>query len=151
MKRVEVNYVVGLIFDEAGTKILLIKKNKPKDLAGMLNGIGGKIEPNESVKSAVMREVWEEAGWKIVPQEWEYFLKLTAYYVDEIRGLYFFRTFQPKIEPGLFEQKTAEELFIVPVGGMMGHKVVPNLRWIVPLALDRTIVFPVQMEDNNHA
>lgn len=148
MRRVEVNYVVGLIFDVNGERILLIKKNKPEDLRGKLNGIGGKIEPNESVKAAIIREVVEEAGWRIPPANWEYFLKLSAYYKEEIRNLYFFRTFQV-LANKLYEQRTAEELVVIPTANLWAQPVVNNLRWIIPLALDTGIVVPVSMEDFN--
>ena len=46
-------YVLAFIFDTKLNQILLIKKNRPDYQAGLLNGIGGKIEPNETPIKAV--------------------------------------------------------------------------------------------------
>ncbi len=41
-------YVLGFAFDEDYEWVALIKKNRPQWQAGKLNGVGGKIEPNET-------------------------------------------------------------------------------------------------------
>ncbi len=56
-------YVVGLITD--ATKILLIEKNRPDWQKGNFNGIGGKIEENETSLDAMIRETKEETGLSI--------------------------------------------------------------------------------------
>jgi len=37
--------------------------------AGKYNGIGGKVEPGESVTAAVSREVWEEIGVRVLESQ----------------------------------------------------------------------------------
>lgn len=57
-------YILLLLFTKDYKKILLIKRNK-KPYANLYNGIGGKIENNESVVDATIRECFEETGIKI--------------------------------------------------------------------------------------
>ncbi|MGD9901637.1 MAG: NUDIX domain-containing protein [Spirochaetales bacterium] len=59
------NYCVCILFNKDLTKTLLIKKAEGKLFAGMFNGLGGKLELNESAKDACIREIWEESNEKI--------------------------------------------------------------------------------------
>lgn len=52
-------YVVILLFNDDMSKILLMKRKK-NPYIGLYNGIGGKIEENESVFECCMRETMEE-------------------------------------------------------------------------------------------
>ena len=78
------NFVLGFIFNKNLDKILLIKKIFKKDiplelakkLAGKLNGIGGRIEPNEFPISAMWRECKEETGLVIEYDKWTKFCEL---------------------------------------------------------------------------
>ena len=49
------NYVMWLIYDDIG-RVLLIKKNRPKHQVGKWNGLGGKVEDNETITRAMTRE-----------------------------------------------------------------------------------------------
>lgn len=49
------NYVVGFLFNNDMTKIVLIHKNRPYWQIGKLNGVGGKIEEYESSFNAMIR------------------------------------------------------------------------------------------------
>lgn len=61
-------YVLGFAFGCDGNAVLLIKKTKPKWQVDKLNGVGGKIEPDDwSIESAMVREFQEETG--IVTEE----------------------------------------------------------------------------------
>jgi 8-oxo-dGTP diphosphatase len=53
-------YVLGFIFNEENDNVLLMKKLKPEWQAGKFNGIGGKIEFNETPFQAMERETFEE-------------------------------------------------------------------------------------------
>lgn len=55
------SYVVILLFNKNYDKVLLVKRNK-KPYPNCWNGIGGKIEQNESVIDATIRECQEEAN-----------------------------------------------------------------------------------------
>ena len=54
-------YVLLLLFTKNYNKVLLLKRNK-KPYANLYNGIGGKIEQNESVIEATIRECKEETN-----------------------------------------------------------------------------------------
>ena len=56
------DYVAGFCFSECGGRVALIRKLKPEWQRGLLNGIGGKMEPGESLHSAMVREFEEETG-----------------------------------------------------------------------------------------
>ena len=58
------NYVVIMLFNRDYSKLLLIKRNK-KPYKGCWNGIGGKIENDETPLEAAKRECMEETGISI--------------------------------------------------------------------------------------
>lgn len=61
-------YVLLLLFTKDSKKILLMKRNKKPyaDLyADLYNGVGGKIEENETVSEATIRECLEETNIQI--------------------------------------------------------------------------------------
>lgn len=65
------HYVCGFVFNEARSEVLLILKNRgPVNMAGMINGIGGKVEHAEGFRSAISREFKEETGIFIEPIKW---------------------------------------------------------------------------------
>lgn len=64
-------YTVGFIFSDDFKNVLLIKKTKPADQAGLFNGIGGKFEEFDiDAAACVSREVKEETGLDIPPDFW---------------------------------------------------------------------------------
>jgi len=56
------NYCVCILLNKDLTKTLLIQKAQGKLFAGMFNGLGGKLELNETPKDACIREIWEESS-----------------------------------------------------------------------------------------
>lgn len=84
-------YVVGFAFDYL-RRVWLIRKNRPEWQAGKLNGIGGKIEPNETSIEAMSREFMEEAGVLVPIKRWRLFHRETwlsgnsvDFFVTELR------------------------------------------------------------------
>lgn len=73
-----VSYVIGLLFNDDCSSVILVKKNRPDILRGLLNGVGGKIEPNEYTIDAMVREFEEEAGVYIPPSWWRFSTVLTG-------------------------------------------------------------------------
>ena len=65
------DYVLGFIFDAKKDKVLLIKKSRPSWQKGKLNGIGGKIENNETPLEAMIRECKEETNLNI--KNWRHY------------------------------------------------------------------------------
>lgn len=66
-----VKYVCGLIYHR-GKVLLLYKTKGPERLVGFWNGVGGKVEKNETLHEAIVRETFEETG--IVTNENDWFL-----------------------------------------------------------------------------
>lgn len=57
------NYVVGIVTD--GSKILLLRKNNPDWQKGLYNGVGGKVDLDETPFEAIIRECQKEVGLEI--------------------------------------------------------------------------------------
>lgn len=64
-------YVAGFLFHPQHTGIALIEKQHPEYQKGFLNGIGGKVEAQESPTEAMVREFREETGVHI--SRWKHF------------------------------------------------------------------------------
>lgn len=58
------NFVVIMLFTKDYKKVLLVKRNK-KPYPNCWNGIGGKLEENETALQAATRECFEETGIKL--------------------------------------------------------------------------------------
>lgn len=78
-------YVAGFLFRQKGNgifqcegiiEVALIRKIKPEWQNGLLNGIGGKIEPGEYPLGAMIREFQEEAGLYIL--DWQHFATMNC-------------------------------------------------------------------------
>ncbi len=129
------NYVTGLMFSADRKKIILITKLNPDWQRGLLNGIGGKIEPGESPVAAICREFTEETGVITVPVQWTNFAIIN--HLDEYH-VTFFVTF----DDTMFTAKTTEKevVGLYDVDDLPPNLVV-NLRWLIPLALDTGLRF----------
>lgn len=125
-------YVLGFLFREDRRSVVLIRKQKPTWQAGLLNGIGGKVNDGEPIGSAMVREFWEETGVDTADCNWRPFAELsrdgfrvhcfTAFNTDAWRRA---RTVEQEVV-------ARHNLFTLP-----GHKRVSNLLWLLELALDR--------------
>jgi 8-oxo-dGTP diphosphatase len=123
------NYVVGFMFSEDKQFVALIEKNRPAWQAGKLNGIGGKIEKDETPRAAMRREFQEETGVNTHEDDWTIVGRLEG---PESR-VYILRTFSDDV---LKVQTTTDEsvhLFIVD--GIRDYNTVPNLQAIIPALL----------------
>ena len=72
-------YVLGFLFRDNCTSVVLIRKTKPKWQAGLLNGVGGKIEDGEPALQAMVREFKEETGAKTSENEWRLFCEMSGH------------------------------------------------------------------------
>lgn len=133
-------YTAGLLFN--GDKVALILKQEPEWQRGKLNGIGGKcgfgegIDPNESPEDCIIREFEEEAGPKIT--NWRKFciMKGTDWTVHWFmtRGNY-------SLKKGHYPASSAtgefERILWIPIDDLPYWNIMSNLRWLIPLALDK--------------
>lgn len=128
-------YVLGFAFNEEKKLLLLIVKQRPEWQAGLLNGIGGHIEPNDVAPHAAMtREFREETGIETEASDWDLFAEMSGYNWR----CRIFRMFSDKIYK--FEQKTDEELELWEVDSVLiSGETIPNLKYLIPMALDSKI------------
>lgn len=121
-------YVLGFLFDAAFESVVLIKKNKPAWQKGRFNGVGGKIEDNESSNDAMMREFEEEAGLRL--ETWRYFLHLSG---TGFEVCCYYTT-----APSLLAIKsvTDEAVVIVSVEDVLRRSMpsIGNIPWLVAMA-----------------
>jgi 8-oxo-dGTP diphosphatase len=122
-----IKYVVGFCFDAETENVALIKKNRPEWQAGRLNGVGGKIEQDETPFHAMVREFKEETG--VLITEWEQY----AVWQGANTELYYFRARTDEV----YNVKTmeSEEVMLYPVQNFAARNIIPNLAWAIPLAL----------------
>lgn len=66
------HYVLGFAFS-GQSRVALILKSRPTWQAGLLNGIGGKIEGDETPLEAMRREFREETGADVAEALWRHF------------------------------------------------------------------------------
>ena len=55
-------YVLGFLFSADLERVVLVEKSKPAWQRGLLNGVGGAIEPGESPAGSMDREFHEETA-----------------------------------------------------------------------------------------
>lgn len=138
-------YVAGLLFSSSGSFIALVRKNQPKWQEGKLNGIGGKIEEGETPLQAMTREFKEEAGLEIT--DWKPFCILKGNddsYVQNVTQfeVHFFSCFDDQV----FDVKTMEKedvRFYTTDNVLTLNEHVPNLKWLIPMALEKTLTSEV--------
>jgi len=67
-------YVLGFYFMES--RVLLIERDDHTWQQGLINGIGGHIEKDETPRQAMEREFLEETGIHIPFSSWRYLMKV---------------------------------------------------------------------------
>jgi 8-oxo-dGTP diphosphatase len=124
-------YVVGFLFDPASQQVVVIQKVSPKWQAGKFNGVGGKIEDGETPYEAMVREFAEETG--VQHNGWEQYAILRG--IDWV--VHVFRSWGDVSQVATL---TVEPVSVIPVKQMddLDIEVIPNLRWLIPLALDKS-------------
>ena len=125
--------VCGFLFNENKTHVALIQKNKPEWQRSLFNGIGGHVEDGEVSWDAMEREFEEETGVNI--KKWSRFAQGDSVNKNESRVL-FWRGFSDKVFN--VETKTDEEVVVVELKARDFQRCIPNLSWLIPLALDKT-------------
>ena len=129
-------YVLALLFTPDRRRVVLMRKTRPAWQAGRVNALGGKLAVGETAAAAARREAREEAGVDVA--EWEEFLV----WRDPVYVMHAVRAFDPAAESA----RTAEDqdVFLADVDQLPAG-VIENLRWLIPLALDRDVACPVNV------
>jgi len=129
-------YVLALLFTPDRTRVVLMHKTRPAWQAGRVNALGGKVLPGEASTAAAQREVREEAGVDV--PNWEEFLV----WEDAVYRMHALRAF----DEAASRARTAEdqEVFLACVDALPPN-LIENLRWLVPLALDRDVAAPIHV------
>lgn len=133
------SHVLGFLFDIDGSQVALIHKNRPEWQKGRLNGIGGKIEWGEHPLEAMVREFQEETGLHI--PIWQHFATLRGSsfevfcFVAHSRDIHQVRSC------------TDEQVEVFAVENLP-ECILSNLKYLIPLALDRHIDIPLQLDYN---
>lgn len=131
-------YVLGFLFDPSKKDVVLIKKLKPEWQKGRLNGVGGKIEENETPLEAMRREFKEETGVEI--QEWREFLQLSGHHF----AIHAFVAFS--LHAYDVKSMEKEKVKVYKVNRLNFNKTIGNLRWIIPLAIDKDNIYSIARE-----
>jgi 8-oxo-dGTP diphosphatase len=126
-------YVLGFVFNLDKTQVALIRKNRPQWQAGMLNGIGGKIEEGETAFGAMIRECKEESTISIT--EWKNFAKFTGTWgeVECFMSLYKDLT--------KLECPESEEIEIHNINNLHNQYLSPNLHFLILMSLDDNVEY----------
>lgn len=126
-------YVLGFAFTEDKRHVLLIQKRKPEWQAGKFNGIGGKVEEFEGYRQAMVREFFEETGIKTTIYNWLYAgsLKGGSWHVEVLKY-----TGDEVLTFSSPAKDVEGEVFLIPVENLNDYPVIPNLKWLIPYALD---------------
>ena len=121
-------YVLGFLFSLTGNHVALIRKTKPDWQAGKYNGIGGKIEPNESPMDAMRREFKEETGATVTHWTPVGSINFGDCVVHVFTASY----------AGINIQQTTEEEEPMWVRTLaLPDNRLPNLDWLIPMCLQK--------------
>lgn len=96
MKKIPLIKTAVCFIEAPKGKILILKRN-PLDPQGNTWGlVGGKIEPNETSLAAIKREVEEEAGLSLLPDNFKFIGKHKLHYPEMLVDCYTYKTFVTK-------------------------------------------------------
>lgn len=133
-------YVVGFLFDSERHRVVLIRKKHPHWQKGCLNGVGGKIEGNETAHEAMCREFKEETGALV--DKWSYIAQLVG-------SDFVVHVFTAADTDALMsaQSMTDEEVYVLALDTLPRRAdVISNLHWLIPLCRNPSdVLLPVQI------
>lgn len=145
-------YVVGFPFSDDKELVMLLRKNKPDFQAGRLNGVGGKVEEFDRLRNAksirvnaMEREWLEESRGLIGPLDWKWFVTFQGNNsivhafkafadTDTLMKLHGEKNDTGEVFVGFLTD------FITSRPNAEANRLMPNLSWLLPMALDDDIV-----------
>lgn len=136
-----VDYVLGFCVNSivAHEYVLLIEKTKKDWQHGLVNGIGGKVEQEESLHEAMVREFYEETGLDSSEFGWRMFCGLS----DRVN----WRVYCFVGRGDVSKAKDCDEgRMIRAYPNHLPENAIDNLRWLVPMALAKSPVFATVSE-----
>jgi 8-oxo-dGTP diphosphatase len=125
-----------IFFIKKDNEILLLNRNKKPNM-GLWNGVGGKIECNESPYDSIIRETWEETGMAL--EEVTYAGNVVWKSTNGDSGMYVFLADLPngtnletpvKVEEGILDWKKLDWIL-----DSDNHGIVSNIRYFLPQML----------------
>jgi 8-oxo-dGTP diphosphatase len=134
------DFVLALLFTPDGQQVALMRRTRPAWQAGRINALGGKLLESESALDAARREVREEAGVDVA--EWVEMLRWedAEYRMHVVRAM--------SVRAHDVRTMEDQEVFLADVARLPAE-VIGNLRWLVPLALDSDVEFPIVVRSAN--
>lgn len=129
------NYVVGFMFSELLYEVCVIKKNRPVWQAGRINGIGGKVEPDEYGLAAMVREFYEETGVATTPKDWIEVAELKFPDTKTITTNVSVFASRNQAAFDAAATKTDEVVLKIPIGMLPTYETVNNVTQLVTLCI----------------
>jgi 8-oxo-dGTP diphosphatase len=129
-------FVLALLYSADLRHVVLMRRTRPAWQAGRVNALGGRLLGGESSAAAARREAREECGADVA--EWREVLvwEDAEYRMHVVRA----------VSDQALAARTLEdqEVFLADVNALPDN-VIDNLRWLVPLALDTDVAFPIMV------
>ncbi len=124
---------VGFIFDQSLESVLLVHKQKPDWQIGKLNGVGGKVEDNETGLTCIARECFEETTLNLPASVWhQYATAVHETNTEEKKQIDFFTAIysgqKSDAKKGDYEEV---EWF---ASDHLPDNILPNLSFLIPMA-----------------
>jgi 8-oxo-dGTP diphosphatase len=135
--------VAGLYYDPNTEMAVFIRKNRPVFMKGRLNLPGGHVEDGETPAEAMAREFKEEVDIQTAPDQWRHTITLQ----DE-KNEWVVHFFMAEGDGSAAKTMTDEPVERYDAWNMP-FDALPNLRWIVPLSMDKMVVQPILLWDKN--
>lgn len=139
---VMIKYTQGFAFTDKREWVLLIEKDRgPDGIIGKWIGLGGKLEPDETLHECMAREMMEEAAVETQPEDWKHFCTFGD---GETFEVYCFMTDLPDNQSLDVEGQETERVEFVNLDYILEGDLhtTRHLPYLVRMAMDDRIAFP---------
>lgn len=138
------NIPYTICFCKAGERILMLHRNRPPN-QGLWNGVGGKIQKNETVEESLRREVHEETGLDVHDAQDVHFAGVVSWTGardpnNENRGMYAYIVEFPDLVLSGPRETDEGRLEWKPIPWILNHantEVTENIPYFLPRMLCR--------------